>query len=77
MVSNLNVDEKQKHLYKYLVDRECIAQIETYNEEYLSIFSPDILKKVTAGEDRWEHCVPDVVANKIKQQKLFGYGLSA
>lgn len=72
-VDNLNVDAKQKLLYDYLKAGDHIQQIEAFNEEYLHIFSPDVLKMITSNETGWEKLVPDVVAEKIKTQQLFGY----
>jgi hypothetical protein len=67
------VDDKQAFLYEYLKQGELIEQIEEFNEDYLSIFSPDVLNMITENEAGWETLVPAVVAEKIKEQKLFGY----
>jgi|TARA_R100000935_G_scaffold9190_2_gene18910 hypothetical protein len=72
-VDNLQVDEKQTYLYEYLKKGNHIEQIEQFNEDYLHIFSPDVLKMITSNEPGWEKLVPDVVAEKIKAQQLFGY----
>lgn len=72
-VDNLKVDEKQTHLYEYLKQGDLIKQIEAFNEEYLHIFSPEVLRMITENEAGWEALVPEVVAEKIKEQKLFGY----
>jgi hypothetical protein len=72
-VDNLMVDDKQKHLYQYLKQGGLIEQIEEFNEDHLAIFSPDVLNMITSNEEGWEELVPDVVAEKIKAQKLFGY----
>jgi hypothetical protein len=72
-VDNLQVDEQQTHLYEYLKKGNHIEQIEQFNEDYLHIFSPDVLKMITSNEPGWEKLVPDVVAEKIKAQQLFGY----
>ncbi|HCD06591.1 MAG TPA: nicotinate-nucleotide adenylyltransferase, partial [Methylophaga sp.] len=72
-VDNLNVDEKQTYLYDYLKQGDNIKQIEAFNEDYLHIFSPDVLKMITSNQMGWEKLVPDVVAEKIKTQQLFGY----
>ena len=72
-VDNLQVDEQQTHLYEYLKKGNHIEQIEQFNEDYLHIFSPDVLKMITSNEPDWEKLVPGVVAEKIKAQQLFGY----
>lgn len=72
-VADLKVDDRQRYLYEYLKQRDVIEQIEEFNEDYLHIFSPDVLKMITNNEPAWETLVPDVVAKKIKAQRLFGY----
>lgn len=70
---NLKVDKKQVHLYEYLKQGDHIKQIEAFNEDYLHIFSPEVLQMITDNISGWEKLVPDVVAEKIKEQHLFGY----
>lgn len=72
-VDNLQVTEQQKHLYQYLKQNDEIEQIQEFNEEYLDIFSPEVLKMITDNKPGWERLVPEVVADKIKRQQLFGY----
>ncbi len=73
-VKDLIIDPKNRLLFEYLFNRGCIEQLNQYNESYLEIFSPDVLKKISSGETGWEDQVPDVVAEKIKNNDLFGYG---
>nr|WP_320166326.1 TonB-dependent receptor [uncultured Methylophaga sp.] len=75
-VDNLNIDPKQSYLYEYLKQGEHVQQLEEFNEAYLPIFSPDVLKMITDNQHGWETLVPDVVAEKIKKQHLFGYKAS-
>lgn len=72
-VDDLKIQDDQRSLFEYLVGRGCISPLEEFNEAYLDIFSPDVLKKIGEGDDSWETLVPAVVAEKIKSQKLFGY----
>jgi hypothetical protein len=72
-VDNLTVEASQQHFYEYLKESGVVEQIDEYNKEYLSIFSPEVLRMITEGETGWETLVPPVVAQKIKEQKLFGY----
>jgi hypothetical protein len=72
-VDDLSVEQSQQHFYEYLKQSGVIEQIEEFNEDYLSIFSPDVLNMIIKGETGWESLVPEVVAEKIKAQKLFGY----
>ncbi|WP_347332781.1 hypothetical protein [Marinimicrobium locisalis] len=70
---NLEVPDQLRHLYQHLLDNGYIVQLERFNEDYLDIFSPNVLEQIGSGQSGWEHQVPDVVAEKIKRQKLFGH----
>lgn len=72
-VDNLEVDAKQSYLYEYLKHGEHVQQLDEFTEAYLPIFSPDVLKMIMDKQQGWEAMVPEVVAEKIKQQHLFGY----
>ena len=70
---NLNLPANLAPLYQYLLQRDCISQLTDYNEDYLNIFSPDVLKMISEGSSGWEQYVPDTVAKEIKTKNLFGY----
>jgi hypothetical protein len=72
-VENLEVALKLRKLYAYLVESGCIEQLEGFHEEYLSIFSREILKKIKIGDPTWESMVPLGVAEVIKRQSFFDY----
>lgn len=75
-VQNLEVAPKLRHLYTYLVESGCLAQLDGFHEEYLSIFSREILKKIKVGDATWEAMVPLGVAEVIKRQSFFDYRAS-
>ncbi|RYD73326.1 MAG: TonB-dependent receptor, partial [Verrucomicrobiaceae bacterium] len=72
-VENLEVPHQLRPLYGYLAGRGSFVQLDNYNPEYLSIFSRDVLKRIAAGDAKWEQMVPDHVADVIKRRGLFGY----
>ena len=72
-VENMAVATGLQKLYGYLVDNGNIRSLETYTPEHLSMFSPDALKKIQAGDSSWEIMVPLEVARVIKQQRFLGY----
>ena len=76
-VQNLEVAPNLRKLYEYLVERGCIEQLNNFKEEYLPIFSRDVLHRIEAGDSSWETMVPTEVANLIKQRGFFGYHLPA
>jgi len=72
-VDNLKVSKRLRHLYAFLKENRNIVDIEKYNEDYLSILSRDVLKRIRKGDSGWEKSLPPKVAQKIKRKKLFGY----
>jgi hypothetical protein len=76
-VENLPVAEELRFLYDYLVHNNYLVQLDNYNEQYLHIFSRDILKKIKNQDASWEEMVPPEVAKVIKQRGFFGYKRNA
>jgi hypothetical protein len=72
-VNDVDVGESLRQLYGYLLARRCIVQLEDANHTYLSIYSPDVLRKINSGNTEWETMVPPEVAHVIKARGLFGY----
>jgi hypothetical protein len=75
-VQNLQVAPRLRKLYEFLVDSGNVEQLEGFHEEYLSIFSREILKKIKVGDPTWESMVPLGVAEVIKRQSFFDYRAS-
>jgi hypothetical protein len=72
-VNDVDVGVSLRQLYGYLLSRRCIVQLEDANHTYLSIYSPDVLRKINSGNTEWETMVPPEVAHVIKARGLFGY----
>jgi hypothetical protein len=72
-VDNLEVDPSLRPLYEYLAMRGSFVPLDNYRAEYLSIFSRDVLKRISMGDDEWESMVPEAVADLIKQKSFFDY----
>jgi len=72
-VDNLEVADRLRKLYGYLVDGGFIRQLENVNRDYLHIFSRDALRKIRSGDPSWEAMVPAEVAEVIKKRKFLGY----
>lgn len=70
---NLKVPKKMHELYKYFKHNGKFIDIENYHDEYLDIFSREVLKMIENGDEEWEEKLPENVANRIKDQHLFGY----
>ena len=72
-VENLEMPEDMGNLYRHLVDRGRIQQLDNFNEGVLHIFSPDVLKRIKDDDGAWEDMVPAEVAEVIKRRSFFGY----
>jgi len=73
-VDTLDVPPALRQLYGYLIERECIVQLNDVNHAYLDIHSHDVLRKIGRDSNEWEAMVPPEVAAAIKTRGLFGYG---
>jgi hypothetical protein len=72
-IHTVQVKPDLQPLYGYLVGRGSFVQLDNYNPEYLPIFSRDVLKRIAAGDETWDHMVPPQVAEIIRRRGFFGY----
>ncbi|MCE2612027.1 TonB-dependent receptor [Flavobacteriaceae bacterium D16] len=69
--NNVKVHPRMKELYKFFKYNGKVMDIIDYDPEIMHIFSRDVLKKITNGEEGWEEMIPEGVAEIIKEKKLF------
>ncbi|VAW75806.1 Nicotinamide mononucleotide adenylyltransferase [hydrothermal vent metagenome] len=72
-VHNLKIPEHLKHLYLHLLENGYIRELTDIRQEYLSIFSHDVLEKIRKGDPCWVDMVPDAVEKIIRDKRLFHY----
>lgn len=72
-VNTVTVDGPLAKLYAYLAERGSFVHLDNYNQEYLHIFSRDVLTRIAAGDEAWETMVPTSVADLIKRRSFFSY----
>ena len=70
---NVEMPEKMDGLYRHLVERGRIQQLENYDASVLHIFSRDVLKRIKSRDASWEEMVPREVADVIKRRQFFDY----
>ncbi len=70
-VDSLSVAPKLQHLYAYLLENGYIKSLDKINEQYLSIFSHEVLENIRCGNTCWEESVPPEIIEIIKTQRLF------
>jgi hypothetical protein len=73
---NLHVSDHLRNLYAHLLENHYIDCLTGYNEDYLGIFSRDVLQRIKNGDPSWERLVPAKVAEVIKTRHLLGHGKS-
>ncbi len=72
-VANLEVSPELRKLYRYLVDKGCIEQLDNFNPENLATFSREVLRMIQSGDPSWIKHVPAEVAEVIQRRGFFGY----
>jgi hypothetical protein len=60
-------------LYRHLLERGRIKQLDNFNEDLLDIFSRDVLRRIKDEDASWEAMVPPEIAEVIKRRSFFGY----
>ena len=65
------VEPHLRHLFAYLCENGYVRPLDTVNEEYLSIFSHEVLHNIRKGYTEWEKMVPAPVCEMIKSKCLF------
>jgi hypothetical protein len=70
---NLKVHPRMKELYKFFAYNGKVVDITDFDKEHLKIFSREVLKMISNGNQGWEKMLPKGIAEIIKEHKLFGY----
>jgi hypothetical protein len=70
---NIQVEPHLRHLYGYLIENHYIESIKGFSPAIMSIYSRDVLQRISHGDATWEKMVPRPVADAIKERRLFGY----
>lgn len=72
-VENLRIDPVNQTLYDHLIKNRFIEGIKGFKQDYLHIFSSDVLSLIQKGDAVWETMVPSEIVEIIKDRKLFGF----
>ena len=70
---NIPMPDELKNLYRHLVDRGRIRQLDNYDRSVLHIFSRDVLRRIKEQDASWEEMVPREIAETIKARRFFGW----
>jgi hypothetical protein len=72
-VESITMGPEIHNLYRHLVDRGRIKQLDNFDENVLHIFSRDVLRRIKDCDASWELMVPPEIAETIKKRRFFGY----
>jgi hypothetical protein len=72
-LENFETPVALNNLFRHLVERGRIKQLDNFDESILHIFSRDVLKRIKENDSSWQGMVPPEVAEMVKQRRLFGY----
>jgi hypothetical protein len=72
-VENLVMPGNMLSLYRHLLERGRIKQLNNFSEDVLNIFSRDVLRRIKDEDASWEEMVPLEIADVIKRRNFFGY----
>ncbi len=70
---NIELNEKIRPLFDYLVSNGKIIDIKNVKKDRLYISSPYVLKMIKDNIPGWEEMVPNYIEEVIKSRRLFGY----
>jgi hypothetical protein len=70
--NNLEMQGEISSLYRHLVERGKIKQLDGFDEGVLHIFSREVLQRIKSGDRSWEGMVPAEIAEIIKRRRFFG-----
>jgi hypothetical protein len=72
-VESISMGPELHSLYRHLVDRGRIKQLDNFDESVLHIFSRDVLRRIKDQDATWEQMVPLEIGEMIKNRRFFGY----
>ncbi len=72
-VESISMGPELNSLYRHLVDRGRIKQLDNFDENVLHIFSRDVLRRIKDQDATWEQMVPLEIGEMIKNRRFFGY----
>jgi hypothetical protein len=72
-VDNVTIPADMRDLFRHLVQRGRIRQLDNFDRSVLHINSRDVLRRIKEGVGSWEDMVPAEVADAIKERHFFGY----
>ena len=71
--NTLEVAPHLRHLYAHLLENHHFEFIADFNDAYLRIHSPEVLKSIRSRDAAWEQMIPPAAVKLIKERQYFGW----
>ena len=72
-LDNVQVPNRLRHLLAYLKENEKLLDVRPHDDSHLHIDVGEVLTGLRRGRGEWQEDVPEVVAKRIIDQRLFGF----
>ncbi|WP_113955253.1 TonB-dependent receptor [Arenicella xantha] len=72
-LDSVDVGDDLSYLLKHLTHNRAMVSADIQDVTNLQISAREVIKQIPHGRGDWENCVPEVVAKRIVERKLFGY----
>lgn len=72
-LDNVQVPNRLRHLLAYLKENEKLLDVRPHDDSHLHIDVGEVLAGLRRGRGEWQEDVPEVVAKRIIDQRLFGF----
>ncbi len=67
----ITIPSNIRFLYDHLLENHNIVDVDHFNPDVLHIYHKEVLQLIRQGDASWEKCVPEKVAELIKEKGLF------
>lgn len=71
-LDNVDVDEDLTYLLRHLIHNKRMVSADIVDVGNLQISARELAKQIPLGKDGWQQAVPEIIAQRIVEQGLFG-----
>ena len=72
-LKDIAIADNLKHLFLHLIENNKMIDFENYSKDLKAFHSHEVAAKISLGDNSWKDDVPDIVAEQIIKNKMFGY----
>ena len=74
--NNLKLHPRMKDFYKFFKYNNKVIDIFDFEEDYLAIFSREVLSQLKENKGNWQKQLPEGIADMIIKEKMFGFNIN-